>query len=209
MRKIILTRHGETKWNKAGRLQGQKNSDLTPKGQKQALLLGQKLKDYNLDLIISSSSGRAYETAEIINQFSQCQIIKKDELCEMSFGKWEGLSHDEIEEKWPYEKENFWKRPHLYEPVKGETFEELFERLNKVLIEIDSNYSDKNILVVCHGVVLKAFISLIEKKPLSKFWDGAYMYSTCINTLVKDGQDYRFIEKGNIDHLESLEISRV
>ena len=56
--KIYITRHGETKWNIQGRMQGWKNSDLTEKGIENAKKLGKSLKEINFDCIYSSPSGR-------------------------------------------------------------------------------------------------------------------------------------------------------
>ena len=71
---IYLVRHGETEWNTEGRLQGQKDSFLTAKGEKQAAQTAEKLKGVKFDAIFSSDLLRAKRTAEIIKLERQLEI---------------------------------------------------------------------------------------------------------------------------------------
>jgi len=113
MAKIYITRHGETEWNIEGRLQGRKDSRLTALGEKQAEWFEKRLNKVQIDIIISSSSGRALRTAEIIRGKRNIDIVPNDNLREIYLGQWEGLFHAEIKEDWPEEQRNFWKYPHL------------------------------------------------------------------------------------------------
>ena len=63
---FYIARHGQTNWNILGKTQGHGNSDLTPKGENQALELSKAIKEYPIDFIYSSDLGRAVQTAEII-----------------------------------------------------------------------------------------------------------------------------------------------
>lgn len=108
---IYITRHGQTKWNLEGRLQGQLDSDLTKIGKFQAKYLANRLREEDIDLIISSASQRAIETSKIVKEYLEVPVIECDNLKEMHFGKWQGKTHPEIEKLWPIEKQNFWERP--------------------------------------------------------------------------------------------------
>ncbi len=78
MTKLYITRHGETLWNTEGRMQGWNDSPLTDLGIKQAEWLRERIKDLKIDVIYSSPSGRAYNTAEIIKGNRELQVIKHD-----------------------------------------------------------------------------------------------------------------------------------
>ncbi len=63
---IYVTRHGETEWDVAKRMQGRKNSALTENGIVQAKQLGNRMKDLPIHAIYSSPSERTLHTAELI-----------------------------------------------------------------------------------------------------------------------------------------------
>lgn len=202
MTKLYITRHGQTEWNLEGRMQGQKDSKLTELGEKQAEWLGERLNDDDIDIIISSSSGRAMQTAEIIRGKRNVEIVPDDNLREIHLGQWEGQLSEEIERLWKEEQRNFWDFPHLYEPVEGETFSQVLDRASNEVEKIISKYKGRSILIVTHAVVLKALIAYFENKDLKDFWSGAFMHSTCLNIveIKKDSRD--IILQGDISHYQ-------
>src|SRR4051812_24393478 len=104
---IYLVRHGETEFNLLGRLQGRFDSPLTPKGVTQAEAIGRHLRtlvglpdDW---IVVSSPLARTVRTAEIIRAETgiASDVITDHRLREISMGSWDGLSREEIEERWP------------------------------------------------------------------------------------------------------------
>lgn len=205
MTKLYLTRHGQTEWNLEGRMQGQKDSKLTELGEKQAEWLGERLNDEKIDVIISSSSGRVIATSKLIRGKRNIKIIPNDNLKEIYLGHWEGRLHTEIEKVWEEEQKNFWHFPHLYKPVRGETFSQILNRVGNEVEKIISEYEGKSILVVTHAVVLKALITYCENKDLKDFWSGAFMHSTCLNILDIKKDSRKFILKGDTSHYKAEE----
>jgi phosphohistidine phosphatase SixA len=84
---IYLVRHGQTEWNVEHRMQGHQDSPLTELGLTQAHWLGDAFEDKPLDLIYSSSSYRAFRTAELIRKDKVIDIIKHDDFKEMNLLK--------------------------------------------------------------------------------------------------------------------------
>jgi probable phosphoglycerate mutase len=200
MAKLYITRHGQTEWNLEGRMQGQKDSKLTALGEQQGEWLGERLNNDEIDIIISSSSGRAVRTAEIIRGKRNIEIIPNDNLREIHLGQWEGQLHKDIEKYWLEEHRNFWKFPHLYKPLGGETFLQVLDRVSNEVEKIISKYEGKNVLIVTHAVVLKALITYLENKNLEDFWSGAFMHSTCLNIVEIKKESRDFILQGDISH---------
>lgn len=203
--RIYVTRHGETEWNKAGKMQGWSDSSLTDKGASNAEKLGNRLKDTEFRKIYCSPLGRALQTADYIKGDREIELVIKDELKEMGFGIWEGMEHERIEEKYPDARHKFWKQPHLYEPVDGETFEDLFARVKKVLDEIiEDNLSlgDVNVLVVTHAVVKKAIYKLVTGIEVSRFWDPPFMHDTSLTVIEVDEEGMRIILEADTTHLD-------
>ena len=108
--KLYIVRHGETKWNVEKRFQGQTDSDLTEKGKEKVGKTGEELKNILFDAVYTSELGRAVKSAEIIlskNINKKNRLQKLTELNEVYFGKWQGLSYNEIFEKYPEEANNY------------------------------------------------------------------------------------------------------
>src|SRR5215218_4349679 len=101
MTEILLIRHGGTEWNKQGRMQGQRDSPLTPLGLQQARQLARRLRDVPHAALYSSDLGRAYETARRIADETKDEIVCDRGLRERCFGIFEGLTNAEIKVRHP------------------------------------------------------------------------------------------------------------
>jgi broad specificity phosphatase PhoE len=105
---IYLVRHGETTWNCVGRQQGHLDSPLTPKGIEQARAAGRTLRRVLPDLdtvsIETSPLGRARQTATLLCEelgLDESSLVIAPLLIEASFGAWQGLTHAEIDARYP------------------------------------------------------------------------------------------------------------
>jgi broad specificity phosphatase PhoE len=93
---LILIRHGETIWNKDGRVQGLSDIELSDVGLNQAHKLALSIQDINIKAIYSSPMKRAYQTAQIINEIHNAPIYLEPGLMEMDQGDFEGLTFKEL-----------------------------------------------------------------------------------------------------------------
>jgi broad specificity phosphatase PhoE len=200
--KIYITRHGETEWNKQGRMQGWKNSNLTEKGVDNAIKLGKSLKHIDFDYIYCSPLGRAIDTANYIRGDKNTEIIIIESLKEMGFGVYEGMENEKVKELYRLQQYNFWNKPHLYETIDGEKFEELIHRVNQVLKYIINNKTCENILIVTHTLVIKALYLIIKNRALEDFWKPPFMYDTCLTVLEVQGTKIEIIMEADISHLD-------
>lgn len=151
MGKIYLIRHGETEANKTFQFQGHIDNPLNSKGLCQAAALGQHYENIVLDEIYSSSMQRARQTAAPLAEAHGLTVQPLDELKEVCFGEWEGLSYDEIKEKWSDQLELFFKQPAQCRMPGGESFDDVALRVRSVCEDLFKNNSDKNIAIVSHG----------------------------------------------------------
>lgn len=199
--KIYITRHGETQWNKEGKMQGWKNSDLTEKGIDNAMKLGKSLEHIDFDCIYCSPLGRAIDTAKYIRGDKNTEIIIIESLKEMGFGIYEGMENEKVKELYAQQQYNFWKKPHLYETIEGESFEELIHRVDKTLKRIINNTNVENILIVTHTLVIKALYLIINNYSLEDFWKPPFMYDTCLTVLEVQGRKIEIILEADVSHL--------
>jgi len=156
---LYLARHGETQWNKVQRFQGQLDSQLTELGIKQSKDLALIFQDKNLDLIVSSSLGRAIATATICQQTLPIPLHKNIGLNERNLGSWQGLYISDLTSERIYNEI-------LHEltdiaPDNGESAISCGQRIYKTLEEIAQRFSNKHILIICHGEALRCFLSYL------------------------------------------------
>lgn len=198
--KIYLTRHGQTEWNLLGKMQGRLNSNLTELGKNQAKWLGDHLMNTNIDIICSSSSGRAYDTAKIIRGERPIEIEQYDELQEVYLAEWQGMLHDEIEAKQSNQFNAYWYAPEKFVPGEKESFEMLIKRGSDALKAIIDKHRGKDVLIVSHGVTLKAILSYIKSKEIKDFWTGPFMKSACLTVLEVKDNNIEILLEGDTTH---------
>ena len=98
---LYLIRHGETAWNRERRLQGGRDSALTPQGRRQAEAVAIGLRKAPPASILASPLGRASKTALIIARTLDIPVVEDERLGELRFGDAEGLTLDQIDARWP------------------------------------------------------------------------------------------------------------
>lgn len=207
MLNLYITRHGETKWNTERRLQGWLNSPLTEKGILQGKKLNQAVRMYGINKIYSSPSERAVKTAISAKGDLDLEIELLDELREMNMGEWEGRTLEEIRVKDPENFENYWTRPHLFVKNTGENFDEMLARAKKALEKIISENKEGNILVVTHGVTLKALMSCFSPEGFIKFWTKPVVEQASISMVrVTDLEVGEIMLYGDTRHFEEGEM---
>ncbi|QKE72173.1 histidine phosphatase family protein [Arthrobacter citreus] len=204
---IYLTRHGETEWNIENRLQGSKDSNLTSNGIRDAKLLGKELSEVKFSKIYTSSSKRAVTTANILTSDRSIQLFQEDDLKEINFGDWEGKTNIEINEQFKNEFESLWSSPHLYDhaPHRGESLEDLRNRVGDVIQKIVNSNEEGNVLIVTHAVVLATIVAYLKQSPTEKLWDIPYVHGTSLTIIhVNQDKNIEFKLLCDTSHLEKI-----
>lgn len=174
---LYMIRHGETDWNKQGILQGSTDIPLNACGIEMAEKTSAGLKKDNIsfDRIFSSPYLRARTTAEIIAKDFGCAITIAPQLREMCFGKYEGHRICEFRRDQKYTEINkfFYDPAHYRNEGDAESFEQVFARIQEFLTDsiLPLENTCENVLLVCHGALIRALICLIHKMPLTAYWD--------------------------------------
>lgn len=151
---IVLVRHGETFWNREGRIQGHTESDLTPLGVRQAQAMaaavGHLVRRDGGDgwRLVSSPIGRARRTAESVAATTGLPIEIDARLAEISCGDWEGRLRADIAHHHP---EVFATREWFFGAPGGETFEDVTARAVDWLGSLPPE-PKRRVIAVSHGV---------------------------------------------------------
>ena len=170
--KLFLIRHGQTDWNIARRFQGQSNVPLNEFGRKQAAALADRLSTQHVDALYSSDLERAFETAKMIVHVSGCSpdLHSDLRLREINFGDWEGLSYNEIKERYPSALAK--RETDIYKnaPPNGETLEQLSVRVQSMLDELYARHQEQTVLIVAHGGVLQILLCCALRLNPTMYW---------------------------------------
>lgn len=151
-KKIIIVRHGETDYNAKSVIQGHLNIPLNKKGVEQAVQAAEMLKEENIDIFFSSDLDRALITAKKAAYFHNKDIIVTSTLRERSFGKLEGVSHEEILKKIPTFtlEQNFHIPDNLKDEYTIETDSLLKKRVSQVIEKV-TVHKNKTVAIFSHG----------------------------------------------------------
>ncbi len=147
--KLYVTRHGQTDFNKQDRILGTTDIDINETGLQQAHELAEKVAGLNVDIMIVSPMKRTQTTAHIVAEKTGLPIITEPRLREWDYGEYETLPR--FTEGFEESKINFAMRM----GKNGESVLQLAHRIYSALDDIIKNYSNKNVLIVCHGGVCR------------------------------------------------------
>ncbi|MDB5077925.1 MAG: cobC1 [Chloroflexi bacterium] len=138
---VVFVRHGETEWSKSGKHTSITDVPLTDEGRRMSSLVGRALAGRHFTKVLSSPLSRALETCSIAGYGAQAEI--RDDLLEMNYGIYEGLTTAEIRTSRP--DWSVWTGP----TPNGETPEQVGRRCDRVIAEVRS--ADGDVLIFAHG----------------------------------------------------------
>lgn len=171
MVKLILVRHALTVDNQKSRLSGHIDSSISEEGKEQIDKITNYLKDFDIDKIYTTTSSRTKDTVKKLSELKFIEIIEKESLKEISFGDFEGLTFDEIKDKYPKEFQDMIEKGYEYKYPNGES---LIDSYNRVCIELDniiSNNDDRTILICSHGGTIRNIITYLISNSYKYHWN--------------------------------------
>lgn len=148
---LYTLRHGLTELNRSKRTGGRLDVPLIEEGRKQAEEARAAFDGTPVDVVISSNLRRAIETALIVTGWDREKILIDNLAIERSFGELEGLSQDEVRQRFPFV---------IYLPIEqvryslnppgGESFEALRGRARAFLDKTLRAHRGRRILISSH-----------------------------------------------------------
>ncbi len=154
MTTLYLVRHGETVDNANQIMQGQTQGQLNENGIKQAQQFSDEWKDKPIDVIIASDLKRSIDTARIIAEPHNLEVITTPLLRERDWGGFTGRFIPDLKgEVWPDD---------------IETLESLLSRAGEFIAYVKQTFPGKKVLAVGHGIINKAIQSVYYQKPMNE-----------------------------------------
>jgi alpha-ribazole phosphatase len=171
VRRLLLVRHGQSVSNAVRRFQGVQDVPLSELGRRQAEALASALRGRRIAAVYSSPLQRAQHTAELAAAALQAPLRNVDDLRELSLGEWEGCTVEEVQAR-PGNPYACWVRDPVGSlPPGGEPLADVQGRVVQALAAIERAHPNgDDVLVVCHGGVISAYLAHCLGLPLSSIW---------------------------------------
>jgi broad specificity phosphatase PhoE len=171
MTRVILIRHGQTAWNKVERIRGQVDIPLNEVGLAQAEATAMRvIERWKPVAVYCSPLQRAVQTAQPIVRHLGQQATPVAGLVDMSFGEWQGLSPQEIQQRWPDAARAWLEAPHTVSFPGGESLEQVKQRSMAALLKLVQAHTGKEIAVVAHTVVNRVILCAALGLDNSNYW---------------------------------------
>jgi probable phosphoglycerate mutase len=157
-RVLFLFRHGQTDWNREGRLQGHTDTLLNATGLAQAEALAQRLLAHQLDAVVSSDLTRALTTARIIAEISRVPLLTDPGLREVSVGLAEGMLWEEAKARFGAELTERWYSDDNAAFPGGETGHQTLTRGLAALRRVALTHPYRRLAVSTHGAMVRRLV---------------------------------------------------
>jgi|YNPBryBLVA2012_1023415.scaffolds.fasta_scaffold03452_4 probable phosphoglycerate mutase len=199
MRSLTLVRHGESLWNALRIIQGHLDSPLSETGRMQARALAAALRGEERGAVFSSDLSRAMETARLALGGAE-GVIAEERLREQCFGRWQGLSPEDVRRSFPDEWSRYRADPLTARPGGGECVLDLRERVAGLLAEWHERLDGARVLVFTHGGVVRAAVMAALGLPLVPWW-RLRVPNASVTSLEFGADGARLICFGSVGHL--------
>lgn len=177
MTKIILARHGQTEWNRVERFRGRADVPLNQTGRSQAEATGIKVaKAWQPAAIFSSPLSRAMDTGKAIaRQVEKIQgrtfeVQAHAGLIDIDYGEWQGLTPEEVRQRWPQAIDDWYNSPHLAVIPGGESLADLQLRSMEAVSQLAAQKVGQTIVLVGHTVINRVILLAILGLDNECFW---------------------------------------
>jgi broad specificity phosphatase PhoE len=163
LRRIVLVRHGETVGNSKERFHGSSDLALSDEGRAQMRRVAHALGGEVFDVVVASPLRRSWESAQIVAGGAPVRL--EDAFREIHFGRWEGMTAEEIQAADPSAYQEWQSRAPGFEFPSGERRADFRERVAAGLARLEQSGATGALLVVHKGVI-RAIAEQLLGQPL-------------------------------------------
>lgn len=197
--RVFLIRHGQTDWNLDGRWQGVLPVGLNNEGHLQARELANYLSARPIKTIVSSDIPRAFDTAKAIGDVLSVTVQTDERLREFNLGIFQGLTRDQIAERYPQEWQGFRADYWNYVVQQGESRRDLQNRAYAAWHSILQEAIGPEVAIVSHGGTIRMLLfRLFEDVP---GLNEIHIDNTSLTTIERQGDSWHLAEIAAVPHL--------
>jgi broad specificity phosphatase PhoE len=163
LRRILMVRHGETDGESSIRFHGSTDVDLSAEGREQVERAGRQVRRQPIDLVVASPLRRSWRAAWIVGGGRPVRI--ESDFREVDFGRWEGLTMEEIQARDPILCEDWLSGADGFAYPEGESREELRARVGRGVERVLAADAHSALLVLHKGVI-RVIVETLTGEPL-------------------------------------------
>ena len=208
MTRIYLVRHGQTQWNREEIFRGTTDVPLNESGLKEADLAAEALREEPIKAVYASPLARAKQTAEAIARIHRTEVRVIDDLRDICFGEWQGVSHKEVRERYADLYRRWLEEPQTVTFPDGESLAALASRAVPAVRRVVLDHAEDTIAMVSHRVVNRVLICGLVGIDLARFWQIG-QDTTAINLLTWKKGRFTLTCLNDTCHLRSVNQERV
>jgi probable phosphoglycerate mutase len=171
MTKIILVRHGHVEGISPERFRGRADLMLTAEGHRQADATARRiLQTWTPAAVYASPLSRCRATAKAIGRPFGLAPNPLDNLIDIDYGEWQGLTPDEARGRWPEQLEAWYRAPDWATIPGGETLQDVHARIAMVLRKVTAKHPRDTVVMVGHDSVNRVILLHALQLPLARYW---------------------------------------
>ena len=167
--KLILIRHGETDFNKGGRIQGQGTQPLNETGVAQAAAAGRAVSEEMPFSLYSSPIARAMQTAGAISEAAHVRAVPLQGVEELDPGEFEGLTGQQLRQRFPDVMASWDRDAASTEMPGGESLRQVQARAWEAVTKVARTNPDRKVVIVTHNFPIQTIICQALGMPLNNF----------------------------------------
>ena len=203
MTRYILVRHGQTEWNRMERFRGRFDVPLNDTGLAQAEATSRRIAaEFKPVAVYSSPLSRALATAQAIAKHFELPVQAHPGLVDIDYGRWHGLTPDDVKIGWPEIHDAWYHRPHTAHIPGSETLDDLRARGLAAVNEVAAQHAGETVVLVGHTVINRVILLAVMGLGNDRFW--RLRQDTCaINVFEAENGDFTIVSLNDTCHLRS------
>jgi probable phosphoglycerate mutase len=199
--RIYFVRHGATQLTAENRFSGAVGVDLSDEGREQVARLAERLAGDPIAAVYTSPLSRTVETAGILARPHGLTPVPEDGLREISHGRWEGLTRQEVEERFGDEYATWDSDPFTFAPVGGESGLAVLARALPAVRRITTAHEGQTVAVVSHKATLRLLLCAVLGVDPRGYRDRLDQSPACLNVVdFKDPVRARLMLFNDVSH---------
>ena len=199
--KLVLVRHGETDWNRAGKFQGQGDIGLNSLGIAQAKETARAVAAWKHSAVYSSPLHRTMQVAQEISRVGGMPVVGVAGFKELKLGDLEGVTGEEMRAGWPEVLSAWRDDPAGVSMPNGESLKDLQDRAWSSLLELEQAHpQDDTLIIVSHNFAIRSMVCKVLGIPLDNFHRMSLSLSS-ISIVEYDHGNHRLMRYNSTCHL--------
>jgi len=170
MTQLYVVQTGRTTWEADERFDSAAGAPLSRDGQEYIQALARKMAGHVTSAIYAGNGEAERQTARLLGQALRLKVRTKQDLCEIDYGLWQGLTAKEVKRRQPKLYRQWTEAPGSVRPPGGETLDEAQQRLRRAVKEILKHHKDKAAAVVLRPVVLGLLRCMLRNDQIEALW---------------------------------------